>query len=115
MPSDAAPPGLDGAGTVAAHAIVATRWEEALELMAVHLDELREGLQGLRPMPVASSVVVPPTPMPQALRARARLLLAAQHDLEVVLRERVGILGAALHREPQALRAALSLYLDRCA
>ncbi len=113
-------PGRDGGsagdgGAAAPRVIAAKRWDEALDLMAAHLEELREGLQGLQPMPAASSVRVPPDPMPPALRERARLLLAAQGDLEVVLRERVGILGAALHREPLGTRAALALYLDRCA
>ncbi len=88
-------------------------WIDTIEAMEAHLAEIRSGLEGTAPMPPPQTVRVPSAPLPPSLERRARTLQGAQQDLEIALRERVGILGAAIHREPEAVRTAISLYIDR--
>ncbi len=88
-------------------------WDETLDSMARHVEEIRSGLLRKSPMPPGYTVATPGTPLPAALRERAVLVASAQRDVEIALRERVGILAAAMHREPLATRAAISLYIDR--
>ncbi|MCU1493775.1 MAG: hypothetical protein JWO62_1539 [Acidimicrobiaceae bacterium] len=90
-------------------------WEQALDDMEHHLDEVRAALERRGVLAEPYTVEGPATPMPQHLLERAKLLLAGQRDVEIVLRERVGILDAALHRDPLAAHAVVSLYLDRSA
>ena len=90
-------------------------WDLALERMECYVNQVRAALEGGGELPTGTAPAAPRAPLPDALGPRARILLAAQRDVEVALRERVGILGAAMRRDPLAQRAAISLYLDRSA
>jgi len=89
-----------------------TAWADALDAMERHLNELRAGLEHGAPMPPPYVVHTPPGKLPAALADRARSISVAQKDLEIALRERVSLLGAALHRPP-ANENAVSFYVDR--
>ena len=90
-------------------------WTGVLEEMEHFLRGVRSALEHGAAIPAVTVPPLPEVPLPEELAPRARILHAAQHDLEVALRERVGILGAAMRRDPLARRAAISLYLDRSA
>ena len=90
-------------------------WADALEAMERYVTGVRAALERGEEMPAPHAVALPVAPLPRDLAPRARVLLAAQRDVEVALRERVGILGHAMRHEPLARRAAISLYLDRSA
>jgi hypothetical protein len=83
--------------------------------MERYVEGVRAALEHGDTMPPATVRALPTSPLPRDLAQRARILLAAQDDVEVALRERVGMLGAAMRRDPLARRAAISLYLDRSA
>lgn len=93
----------------------AAEWARALDAMEQHLEEIRASLFGRAPMPEPYCVAVPSTPIPDALVPRARVLVVGQEDIEIALRERVGILGAALHRDAEGARAEICCYVDRIA
>ncbi|MHB1784140.1 MAG: hypothetical protein ACYCTE_15895 [Acidimicrobiales bacterium] len=90
-------------------------WGHVLDEMESYVRRVRASLEHGAPMPGATAPALPDAQLPPPLAPRARVLLAAQRDVEVALRERVGILGAAMRRDPLAQRAAISLYLDRTA
>ena len=87
-------------------------WAAALEAMELHLDEVRAGLEvGFLPSPY--TVPAPATPMPTSLGRRAIRLVGAQHDLEGVLRSRLGALAAVLSGGFSGGRAPDPVYVDR--
>lgn len=90
-------------------------WAHVLDEMESYVDGVRASLEHGAPMPSSTAPALPDALLPSPLAPRARVLLAAQRDVEVALRERVGILGAAMRRDPLARSAAVALYLDRSA
>lgn len=70
-------------------------WELVLDRLQRHVDEVRAGL-AVYELPEPYVVEVPNGPVPQALAARARLLLAEQRDLETMVRERLGVVSVML-------------------
>ncbi len=76
---------------------------------------VRAALEGRAPFSGADPVEFPSEPLPPELATRVRLLLGGHADVEVALRERIAMLGAAIHRDPVASRAVIALYLDRSA
>ena len=103
-----APRGADPAAEPAG----APTWEEALALLERHVAEIRTGLEHSAAMPEPYRVPLPDAPLPAGLEGRARRILAEQRDLEVAIRERMGIISGAMHRDPHLRRAMISLYLD---
>jgi hypothetical protein len=70
-------------------------WLHALDAMELHLEEIRAGVaSGVMPDPY--EVEMPRSPFPARLAARARRLRAAQDDVEALLRDRLGTLGAVM-------------------
>lgn len=99
-----------GTATTAAASEEVARWEAVLEALELHLDEIRGGLEaGVLPEPYA--VAVPEQPVPAALVARARRLLAAQEDVEREIRGRMGSLARVISGAFEAVPAPV--YLDR--
>ncbi len=90
-------------------------WEEALVKLERHVAEIRAGLERSGSMPEPYRVALPDAPLPAELEARAKQVLAEQRDLEVALRERMGIISGAMHRDPHLRRAMVALYLDKTA
>ncbi len=90
-------------------------WSAALDAGEQWVAQARASLESGGPMPGAGLVAFPEVPPPGELDSRARLLSVAQRDLEIALRERVAILGAAMCDEPAATRTAIALYFDRSA
>lgn len=87
-------------------------WAAALEAMELHLDEVRAGLEvGFLPRPY--TVPAPGTPMPTSLSRRAIRLVSAQHDLEGVLRARLGALATVLSGGFSGGLAPDPVYVDR--
>lgn len=74
---------------------VPASWEVALERLQDHLDQIRAGLTVFA-LPEPSIVELPAGPLPPALVTRARRLLDEQRDLEVAVRERMGVVSAVL-------------------
>ena len=86
-------------------------WAAALEAMELHLDEVRAGLEvGFLPSPY--SVAAPDSPVPVSLAQRALRLVAAQHDLEEALRERMATLSSVLSGSFQGAPAPMPAYMD---
>lgn len=87
-------------------------WEEALEAMELHLDEIRAGLMvGFLPSPY--EVRSPKQALPPALAPRAARLLAAQRDLEETLRGRLASFTTALSGMANAELAPAPVFVDR--
>lgn len=78
--------------------------------MELHLDEIRAGL-AIASVPAPYSVAAPEGPVPEALAGRARQILAAQHDVENDLRERLGTVSSILRGAWAA--TPTPVYLDR--
>ncbi len=93
----------------------ARAWSAALDAGERWVADARASLECGGPMPGADLVSFPDVPPPGELAPRARLLHGAQSDLEIALRERVSMLGAAIRSYPTATRAVIALYLDRSA
>lgn len=87
-------------------------WGAALDAMELHLDEIRAGLEvGFLPNPY--TVRPPETLMPASLSRRALRLVAAQHDLEEALRERMAVLASLLSGAFASGPAPDPVYVDR--
>lgn len=85
-------------------------WEAVLDRLQRQLDEIRAGL-AIYEMPEPYVVAVPNGPVPPALAARARLLLAEQRDLESLVRDRMGVVLAMFAGAFQA--APGPVYVDQ--
>jgi hypothetical protein len=72
-------------------------WEEVLDTLAHRVDEHRSVLSGgAEPAPYTLPSDL--GPLPRHLAARAKNIVAAQHDVENELRSRMGTLNELLHR-----------------
>lgn len=96
-------PERDGSGEEAT-------WKGVLDALEAHLETIRAGLDAAC-LPPPYQVPVPGGPVPPRLLGRARRILAAQHDLEAALRERLSVLSGVLLGSSR--RAPSPLYLDR--
>ncbi len=86
-------------------------WEQTLDALEAHHGEIRAGL-ALGALPEPYAVAMPQVPFPPQLADRARVLQAAQREIEDEVRERLSLIGTVLSG---AFPAAppVAYYLDR--
>lgn len=92
---------------------VCRAWEEALDAMELHLDEIRAGLE-VGALPHTDEIAAPGGPLPGPLAARAVRLAAAQRDVEDLLRKRMAVLSLILSGTSERSGAAPApAFIDR--
>lgn len=72
-------------------------WDDVLDELADRLERYRSALDGRGPFPAPYGLPPDLGPLPPRLAARARSIVAGQHDVEHELRARLGALGALVH------------------
>ncbi|HMD45959.1 MAG TPA: hypothetical protein VKG43_07360 [Acidimicrobiales bacterium] len=88
-------------------------WVGVLEVLEGRLAEYWRALSGQAPMPDPFSVPEGLGPLPPALVARARTLLAGQREVELQIRTRLGVLGDLLAGGGPLRVGGEPAYLDR--